>query len=303
MITSRALVHGDAERLLAFDPSEHPVAVQLGGNEPDELAAAARLAADAGYDEINLNVGCPSSRVQAGAFGARLMLEPDRVADCVAAMREAAGLPVTVKTRIGVDEHDSYEILQTLTARVVAAGAECVIVHARKAWLSGLSPKENREIPPLDYERVYRLKADFPQLPVWINGGFTTAAQVLDQKGRVDGVMLGRSAYQEPMLISALDRAVHGGESLPGLSAILDRYADYMRRERAIGTPVRSMSRHLLGLVRHRPGARRWRRWLAELDAESLDDSWQSELTSLASGTRYNARSVDIITRQDTARS
>jgi tRNA-dihydrouridine synthase A len=290
MITSGALLHGDASRFLAFDRSEHPVAVQLGGCEPADLARAAKLAADAGYDEVNLNVGCPSGRVQAGDFGAKLMLDPGRVADCVTAMREATGLPVTVKTRIGVDEHDDYEVLRGLTERVVAAGVHGLIVHARKAWLKGLSPKQNREIPPLDYPRVHRLKADFADLPISINGGFTTEEQVLAQVGKVDGVMLGRGAYHDPLLVGRLDGLLYGTREPVSIDAILARYAAYVRRERALGIPLRSMSRHLVGLIAHRPGARRWRQRLSELqsDGPGIDDLLD-ELAGMTGGSRYNA--------------
>jgi tRNA-dihydrouridine synthase A len=289
MITSAALVNGDAARLLAFDVSEHPLAAQLGGADPEMLAAAAGLVAEAGYDEVNLNVGCPSSRVQAGEFGARLMLEPGRVADCVQAMREASGLPVTVKTRIGVDDDDDYEILRRLTERVVAAGASTLIVHARKAWLSGLSPKQNREIPPLDYPRVHRLKREFPALPVVINGGFTQEAEVLAQRGIVDGVMLGRAAYHDPMLVGRLDARLRGHES-PAVAEVLCGYVAYMRAEHGRGTPLGAMSRHLIGLYAHRPGARRWRRRLAELaNADGSAEKLLSELATMPTGTRYNA--------------
>jgi tRNA-dihydrouridine synthase A len=295
MITSAAILRGDAARLLAFDASEHPVAAQLGGSDPAELAEASRRVAETGYDEINLNVGCPSNRVQAGEFGARLMREPERVAGCVAAMRDASGLPVTVKTRIGVDDDDGYEILRRLTERVVAAGASMLIVHARKAWLQGLSPKQNREIPPLDYPRVWRLKQEFPELPVVINGGFTREEDVLGQAGRVDGVMLGRAAYHDPMLVGRLDASLHGSATLP-LSKILDRYFNYMRIENDNGTPLRAMSRHLFGLYAHRPGARRWRRRLSELgDAESGLDRLLTELSSMPTGTRYNAQAAPVI--------
>jgi tRNA-dihydrouridine synthase A len=274
MITSAALLRGDTGRLLEFDASEHPVAVQLGGSEPEALHRAARLADRAAYDEINLNVGCPSSRVQAGCFGARLMLDPGRVADCVAAMRAATGKPVTVKTRIGVDEHDDYEVLRGLTERIVAAGASALIVHARKAWLKGLSPKQNREIPPLDYTRVYRLKAEFADLPVFINGGFATETDVLAQFPKVDGVMLGRGAYEDSMLVGRLDRRLFGGAELVTERAVIAAYAAYMRREYARGTPVKVMSRHLTGLFKRRPGARRWRRLLSELPPSfgAIDD-------------------------------
>lgn len=313
MITSEALINGDSERLLAFDASEHPVAAQLGGADPARLARAARLVAEAGYDEVNLNVGCPSSRVQAGEFGARLMREPERVAACVAAMREASALPVTVKTRIGVDENDDYEILRGLTERVVEAGASMLIVHARKAWLSGLSPKQNREVPPLDYPRVYRLKREFPALPVVINGGFTDEAQVLAQAGRVDGVMLGRAAYHDPMLVGRLDARLYGRGAAgvdgndpshkvaPSLARhdaecvsianVLERYVAYMKVEQAAGTPLRAMSRHLFGLYANRPGAKRWRRHLAELaNANASADQLMLDLATMPSGTRYNAQ-------------
>ena len=290
MITSRALLHGDASRLLAFDPSEHPVAIQLGGSDPAMLSEAARLAAAAGYDEINLNVGCPSSRVQAGDFGARLMLDPGRVAECVAAMGEAVELPVTVKTRIGVDDHDDYEVLRGLTERVVRAGVASLIVHARKAWLKGLSPKQNRDIPPLDYPRVYQLKADFPELPILINGGFTTEQQVLEQVGKVDGVMLGRSAYHDPMLISRLDRRLFDSAAPVADVDVLAAFATYMRTEQAKGTPLTAMSRHLVGLFAHRPGARRWRRQLSALSAGAGGiDELLAGLASMPTGTRYNA--------------
>lgn len=292
MITSSALLHGDAQRLLAFDDAEHPVAAQLGGSDPDALAAATRRVAEAGYDEVNLNVGCPSSRVQAGEFGARLMLEPQRVADCVAAMREAATLPVTVKTRIGVDECDDYRILQDLTQHIVDAGVDGLIVHARKAWLKGLSPKQNREIPPLDYPRVHRLKRDFPGLAVAINGGFTREDDVLHQIGKVDGVMLGRAAYHDPLFVGRLDARLFGAEegSERTAAAVLKQYATYMRCERDRGTPLRAMTRHLVGLVKNTPGARRWRRRLAELgDRDDTVDRLVDELTSMPERTLYNA--------------
>jgi tRNA-dihydrouridine synthase A len=265
MITARALLRGDAQRLLRFDAAEHPVALQLGGADPEELAAAASLGAAAGYDEINLNVGCPSDRVQAACFGAALMLDPGRVAACVAAMRAAVGVPVTVKTRLGVDEHDSHEFLTAFVERVAAEGCDTFIVHARKAWLSGLSPKENREIPPLDYPRVHRLKRDFAHLRIVINGGLVDRDRVLAQLEHVDGVMLGRAAYQQPWLVADLDCELHDARSTPAISWVLDRYILYIERELAAGTPLRSMTRHLLGLRTGLPGGRRWRRALSEL--------------------------------------
>ena len=265
MITARALLHGDAERLLRFAGAEHPVALQLGGSDPAELAAAARLGEVAGYDEINLNVGCPSDRVQAGCFGAALMLEPQRVAECVATMREAVRVPITVKTRLGVDDHDSYEFAHGFIACVAAAGCDTFIVHARKAWLKGLSPKQNREIPPLDYGRVHRLKRDFPELRIVINGGLTTVAATIEQLGHVDGVMLGRIAYQDSSLLADIDTRVYGGDA-PTESAVLAHYMRYVAKEIEDGTPLKTMTRHMLGLRAGRPGGRQWRRALGELD-------------------------------------
>ncbi|HJR71177.1 MAG TPA: tRNA dihydrouridine(20/20a) synthase DusA [Gammaproteobacteria bacterium] len=264
MITARALLRGDAERLLRFDVAEHPVALQLGGAEPDELAAAARLGAAAGYDEINLNVGCPSDRVQAGCFGARLMLEPIRVAESVRAMRAAVGVPVTVKTRLGVDEHDSYEFVRDFVAAVAAAGCDTFIVHARKAWLSGLSPKQNREIPPLDYERVHRLKREFPELCIVINGGFVTFEQSIAELTHVDGVMIGRAAYEDSWLLARLDAALSGA-AVAAEADVLACYERYVAQELARGTPLKAMTRHLLGMRNGRVGGRVWRRALSEL--------------------------------------
>ena len=215
MVTSAALVHGRRDRLLDFAEEEHPIALQLGGSEPDELARCARFAVDRGFDEINLNVGCPSDRVRNGRFGACLMAEPDRVARCVEAMIAAGGLPVTVKTRIGIDDRDRYEDLTGFVESIAAAGCRTVIVHARKAWLSGLSPKENREIPPLRYDVVYRLKADFPALEVIVNGGITSLDEVAAHNARVDGSMMGREAYRNPFALADADRRVFGGESIP----------------------------------------------------------------------------------------
>ncbi len=266
MITARALLHGDAEKLLRFSGAEHPVALQLGGNDPAELAAAARIGEVAGYDEINLNVGCPSDRVQAGCFGAALMLEPQRVAACVMAMREAVRVPVTVKTRLGVDEHDSYEFAHDFIACVAAAGCDTFIVHARKAWLKGLSPKQNREIPPLDYGRVHRLKRDFSTLRVVINGGLTTVAATVEQLGQVDGVMLGRVAYQNSSLLADIDARVHGSDAPPEAVVLAD-YVRYVAKEIESGTPLKTMTRHLLGMRAGRAGGRQWRRAIGELDS------------------------------------
>jgi tRNA-dihydrouridine synthase A len=273
MLTARALLRGDAHRLLRFDPSEHPVALQLGGSDSAELAAAARIGEQAGYDEINLNVGCPSDRVRAGCFGAALMLDRERVAECVASMCAATGVPVTVKTRLGVDDHDSYEFLHAFVTRVAAAGCRTFIVHARKAWLTGLSPKENREIPPLDYARVHQLKRDFPSLTVVVNGGLNDFALSLAQLAHVDGIMLGRAAYQDPWLIASLDAALFASSSMSPnpvasrgrVEQVVERFLPYAERELAEGTPLRTMTRHLLGLRGGQPGGRRWRRALAEM--------------------------------------
>ena len=264
MITARALLRGDAARLLEFDEAEHPVALQLGGAEPDELAAAARMGVAAGYDEINLNVGCPSDRVQAGCFGARLMLEPKRVAECVVAMRAAAAVPVTVKTRLGVDESDSYEFARDFVAAVAAAGCGTFIVHARKAWLSGLSPKQNREIPPLDHARVHRLKQELPSLTIVINGGFVGLEQSVAQLECVDGVMIGRAAYENSWLLSRLDAALFDG-AVAGEGEVLAAYHAYVARELERGTPLRAMTRHLLGMRSGRDGGLHWRRALGQL--------------------------------------
>ena len=263
MVTSAALVRGRQLRLLEHSREEHPVALQLGGSEPAELAEAARLGAAAGYDEINLNVGCPSDRVQSGRFGACLMYEPALVADCVKAMRDAVAVPVTVKCRIGVDEQDDYADLQHFTETMLEAGVEVLVVHARKAWLQGLSPKENREIPPLDYPRVHRLKREFPRLVVVINGGITTPEQVQAQLAELDGVMLGRAAYHDPWLLARLEAALYGAP-LPSRESVLLRLRPYVEAELARGTALKHITRHLLGLYQGEPGARGFRRTLSE---------------------------------------
>jgi tRNA-dihydrouridine synthase A len=263
MVTSAALVRGKQLRLLEHSQQEHPVALQLGGSEPAELAQAARFGAEAGYDEINLNVGCPSDRVQSGRFGACLMREPLLVGDCVKAMRDAVDVPVTVKCRIGVDDQDDYADLQQFTETMLGAGIEVLVVHARKAWLKGLSPKENREIPPLDYERVYRLKREFPQLVVVINGGITTVEAVQAHLAQVDGVMLGRAAYHDPYVLAQVEAALYG-EPLPARHEVLARMRPYVEAELARGTALKHISRHLLGLYQGEPGARGFRRVLSE---------------------------------------
>jgi len=241
------------------------VALQLGGGDPALLAQAARHGEAAGYDEINLNVGCPSDRVQSGCFGAALMARPERVAECVAAMADGVGVPVTVKTRLGIDDRDDYEFLHTFVGHVMEAGCRTVIVHARKAWLQGLSPKENREIPPLDYSRVYRLKADYPALEIVINGGLDDEATARAQLAHVDGVMLGRRAYQDPYLLARLDASLFGHARVPPRDSVLAAFMAYLRDECARGTPLKAMTRHLMGIYAGQPGARRWRRLLGEL--------------------------------------
>jgi tRNA-dihydrouridine synthase A len=264
MITSSAVLRGDRTRLLAFDPAEHRLALQLGGSDPKALTQAARIGADFGYDEINLNVGCPSDRVQEGRFGACLMAEPRLVADCVAAMKAAVPVPVTVKCRIGIDDQDPEESLDRLTNLVVAAGCDALIVHARKAWLDGLSPKENRDIPPLDYDRVYRLKRAHPRLTIAINGGIGSVEQAAAHLAHVDGVMMGRAAYQESWRLLAVDPLIFGeGAPFASPKDAAQAFISYVERELARGVKLSAMTRHLLGLFHGVPGARAFRRHLA----------------------------------------
>lgn len=263
MVTAAALVHGDRQHLLEHNRQEHPVALQLGGSDPGVLALAARYGAEAGYDEINLNVGCPSDRVQSGRFGACLMLEPALVAECVQAMREAVSIPVTVKCRIGVDDQDSEAGLQQFTERMVAADVQVLVVHARKAWLQGLSPKENREVPPLDYDRVYRLAKAFPALSVVINGGIVHADAARAHLEHVDGVMLGRAAYQHPWILAELEHRLWGTPR-PERVDVLRRMRPYVEAELARGVKLKHVVRHLLGLFHGLPGGRRFRRVLSE---------------------------------------
>jgi tRNA-dihydrouridine synthase A len=264
MITTGAVLRGDRARLLGFDSAEHPLAVQLGGSDPRALALSARICADMGYDEINLNVGCPSDRVREGRFGACLMAEPALVGDCVAAMKAAVNIPVTVKCRIGIDEQDPEESLDTLTRTVVAAGVDALIVHARKAWLDGLSPRENRDIPPLDYDRVYRLKRAYPALDIALNGGIATVEQAATHLAHLDGVMMGRAAYQEPWRLLGVDPLIYGVPA-PCSSAkdAIEAFLPYVERELARGTRLHSMTRHILGLFHGVPGARAFRRHIA----------------------------------------
>jgi len=264
MLTPGAIIHGDRERLLGFSPEEHPLALQLGGADPAKLAEAAKIALDWGYDEINLNVGCPSDRVQGGHFGACLMLEPDLVARCVEALVVAVPVPVTVKCRIGVDEQEPEQALFQLVERVSGAGAAALIVHARKAWLKGLSPKENREIPPLDYDIVYRLKQSLPALPLAINGGIRTLGEASRHLAHVDGVMLGRAAYQNPGILLGVDPVVFGQPApFNDEDEVVEALFPYVERHLAAGGRLHGVTRHLLGLFQGRPGARGWRRHLA----------------------------------------
>ena len=264
MVTTGAVLHGDRNRLIGFDPAEHPVALQLGGSDPAALARCARIGADFGYDEINLNIGCPSERVQEGRFGACLMAEPALVGDCVGAMKAAVAIPVTVKCRIGIDDQDPEQSLTAFAAHVVAAGTDALIVHARKAWLSGLSPRENRDIPPLDYDIVFRLKAAHPRLPVMLNGGIAGVEQAASFLGRVDGVMMGRAAYQEPWRLMAVDPLIFGEPAAAeSAKAAVRAMLPYIERELARGARLAGITRHMLGLFRGVPGARAFRRHLA----------------------------------------
>src|SRR5215475_15370373 len=265
MITTGAVLRGDRARLLAFDPAEHPVAVQLGGSDPRALAECARICADLCYDEVNLNVGCPSDRVQEGRFGACLMAEPALVGDCVAAMKAAVSIPVTVKCRIGIDDQDPEESLDTLAANVKRAGVDALIVHARKAWFDGLSPKENRDIPPIDYERVYRLKRANPRLEIAINGGVASVAAASAHLAHVDGVMLGRAAYQDPWRLLAVDPELFGeAEPYATMKDVFAAMRPYIERQLASGVRLHSITRHFVGAFHAVPGARAFRRYLAE---------------------------------------
>ena len=273
MMTTGALIHGNVPRHLDFSTEEHPVALQLGGSDPAELAHCAKLGEQWGYDEINLNCGCPSERVQRGSFGACLMAEPQLVADCVKAMVDAVSVPVTVKHRIGIDQAEDYDFVRDLVGAVSEAGCEVFLVHARNAWLKGLSPKENREVPPLRYEFVHRLKCDFPRLTIAVNGGITSSESVAAQLGHVDGVMIGREAYHNPWWIAQWDSAFFGEPASALTREIVEeQMARYMMREAAQnGTPWSSIARHMLGLRNGLPGARRWRQVWSDHSLKSLD--------------------------------
>jgi tRNA-dihydrouridine synthase A len=264
MVTTGAIIHGSGD-YLDFNEEEHPVVLQLGGSNPAEMAQCARLAETRGYDAVNINVGCPSDRVQNGMFGACLMAQPQRVADCVKAMQDAVSIPVTVKTRIGIDDSDDYQFLQDFVATIAAAGCQQLIVHARKAWLKGLSPKENREVPPLNYQRVYQLKREFPQLNISINGGVKTLAQAAEQLQYLDGVMVGREAYSNPMLLSEVDRLIYGKAAATRTpQQVVMEMLPYIERQMRQGARFWHIARHMLGLFQGVPGARQWRRLLSE---------------------------------------
>jgi tRNA-dihydrouridine synthase A len=265
MIPTGAILHGDAGRFLRFDPAEHPVALQLGGADPDALARCAEIGQRFGYDEINLNVGCPSGRVQNARFGACLMADPDLVARCVAAMAGAVDVPVTVKTRIGIDDQDGYDFLARLVEAVAAAGCNTLILHARKALLAGLNPKQNREVPPLRYDVVARVKRDFPGLQVVANGGIRTLDQARARLAEVDGVMIGREAYQNPYCLAAWQQELMSTtDAVPSREGVVENLLPYVERELAEGTPLKAITRHLMGLFNGLPGARAWRRHLSE---------------------------------------
>ncbi|RJF84344.1 tRNA dihydrouridine(20/20a) synthase DusA [Azospirillum cavernae] len=265
MVTTGAVLHGDRERLLGFDAAEHPVALQLGGSDPADLAACARIAEDWGYDEVNLNVGCPSDRVQSGRFGACLMAEPDLVARLIGAMREAVAIPVTVKSRIAIDEMEEWPTLERFVRTVSATGCDHFIVHARKAWLKGLSPKENRDVPPLRYDLVHRVKQEFPHLTIAINGGIRNLDEAAAHLPALDSVMIGRAAYETPYLLADADRRLFDGLPGPDRHAVVAAMADYAEEARRTrGTPLAAISRHMLGLFQGLPGARAWRRHISE---------------------------------------
>ncbi len=271
MITTGALVHGDVDRHLRFNLAEHPVALQLGGSDPKALAHCARLGEQYGYDEINLNCGCPSERVQHGAFGACLMAEPLLVADCVSAMREAVGIPVSVKHRLGIDSIESYDFVCDFVAALTKVGCGTFVVHARNAVLKGLSPKANREVPPLKYEYVHRLRRDFPEACIVVNGGLDTQGQIDEQLGKVDGVMLGRVAYHDPYVLAVADARLFGGTA-PSREAVVERMHRYAVTEATRGTPLRAIARHMLGLYHGQPNARAWRRTLSDARLLAIND-------------------------------
>jgi tRNA-dihydrouridine synthase A len=264
MITTKAILFGDKNRLLDFDAVEHPLVLQLGGSESDEMATCAKIAQDWGYDEVNINVGCPSDRVQSGSFGACLMQTPQVVAQCVDAMRQSCDIPVSVKSRIGVDQMESYDALVDFVTQVAEAGCEHFIIHARKAWLQGLSPKENRTMPPLNYEWVYQIKRDFPNLTIGINGGIIDIDSVQNHLQKVDGVMMGRAAYHQPYLLSEVDGQIyHKTGATPSREQVLLQFIEYIKKQHNQGAPIRSMTRHILGLYHAQPNAKKFKQLLS----------------------------------------
>jgi tRNA-dihydrouridine synthase A len=283
MITTGALIHGDRQRFLKFNDEEHPLAIQLGGSNPEDLAVCAKMAEDEGYDEVNLNIGCPSDRVQNGQFGACLMSNKNLVAECVNKIKATTTIPVTIKTRIGIDDLDSYEFLYDFIDTTHQSGCDTYIIHARKAILSGLSPKENREIPPLNYPRVYQIKQDFPDLNISINGGFTEVEQIKSQLNHVDGVMIGRAAYQNPFMLTQAHKEIFGEEDEQQTRMdILNQYRDYVAEQLDQGERIKNMTRHIIGLYQGQPGARRYRQLLSQAipkdkkEIEFLDEAIQS---------------------------
>ena len=267
MVTTGALIHGDKDRYLQFNQEEHPVALQLGGSDPKAMAICAKMAEDFGYDEVNINVGCPSDRVQNGAFGACLMAEPELVAENVSAMQDAVDIPVTVKNRIAIDEMDEYKCLPKFIETVSQAGCKTFIIHARKAWLEGLSPKQNRDVPPLNYELVYQMKRDFPELEIIINGGIKTLEQSEEHLKHIDGVMIGREAYHNPFMLNQVDKRLYGDNDAQNNKTefdLLNQYMEYMQKQMDQGVYLKHMSRHLLGLFIGQPGAKAWRRHISE---------------------------------------
>lgn len=281
MVTSGALVHGDRERFLHHHPSEYPLALQLGGSDPHAMQQSAQWGAAAGYDEININVGCPSDRVQSGRFGVCLMREPEQVALCVKAMQTVCDIPITVKCRIGVDEDDSYEFLTRFIDTVSAAGCSTFIIHARKAWLKGLSPKQNREVPELNYQRVYQIKADYPQLNIIINGGILTLPEMQTHLQHVDGVMIGRQAYKHPQFLLEVDRVIFNDQEAVAMTMhdVINTYLDYVEDNLKTGVPLNSMTKHILNCFQGVPGAKCWRRYLSE---NSHKDNAGTEIISQA---------------------
>ncbi len=271
MITAKAILHGKQNKLLAYHEQEHPICLQLGGSNPNELAHATKIAAEYGYDEINLNVGCPSTKVKAGMFGACLMAKPTLVAECIDAMQNASSTPISVKTRIGIDHQDSYEFLTHFIATIAATGCKIFIIHARKAWLNGLSPKGNREIPPLQYDVVYRLKRDFPDLTIILNGGIQSLDAAEEHLPYVNGIMIGRLAYQNPYLLAEVDSRFYQDKTVPDRQTILANLIPYIERERAQGTAPAHITRHILGLFHGMPNAKYWRGLLTGPEKNELD--------------------------------